>query len=75
VRTAPGTHFQLVLHPPDCCAECRVDRFAASRTAAIQIAAHPTGRDPWYDVPWNNVLLNELDSEMASARSVALARC
>ncbi|MEU6999674.1 MULTISPECIES: hypothetical protein [unclassified Nonomuraea] len=39
---------------------------------AIQIAAHPTGRNPWYDVPWNYVLLNELDSEIASARSVAL---
>ncbi|NJP98554.1 hypothetical protein HCN51_55620 [Nonomuraea sp. FMUSA5-5] len=39
---------------------------------AIQIAAHPTGRNPWYDVPWNEILLNGLDIEIASARSVAL---
>lgn len=46
--------------------------YAAVNLIAFQIAAHPTGRNPWYDVPWNDVLLKELDSEIASAQSVTL---
>ncbi len=37
---------------------------------AFHIAAHPTGRNPWYDVPWTDGLLEALHSEIASARSV-----
>ncbi|MBN6051088.1 hypothetical protein JYK22_03995, partial [Nonomuraea sp. RK-328] len=54
------------------CASTAPFLYAAVNLIAIQIAAHPTGRNPWYDVPWNHVLLHELDREIASARSVTL---
>ncbi|WP_186404160.1 hypothetical protein [[Actinomadura] parvosata] len=42
--------------------------YAAVNLISIQLAAHPSGLHPNYEVPWNYVLLEELDEEIASAR-------
>jgi hypothetical protein len=47
--------------------------YAAVTLIAIQLAAHPTGLNPWYEVPWNHVLLQQLDRKIAWARQVALS--
>ncbi|GGS93974.1 hypothetical protein GCM10010156_60280 [Planobispora rosea] len=46
--------------------------YVTATMIAIQLAAHPTGLHPWYETPWNDGLLAQLDREIASARGFTL---
>lgn len=45
--------------------------YAAVNLTALQLIAHPTGNS-WYGEPWNDMLLKQLEREVAHARNVTL---
>ncbi|MEV4173246.1 hypothetical protein [Nonomuraea sp. NPDC049709] len=47
--------------------------YAAVNLISFRIAAHPTGLNPWYEVPWNDTLLEDLDRAVARARAVTVS--
>ncbi|MEV4353462.1 hypothetical protein [Nonomuraea sp. NPDC049625] len=47
--------------------------YAAVNMTALQLIAHPTGElNPWYEEPWNDMLLEQLEQEVTHARNVTL---
>ncbi|TDD02973.1 hypothetical protein E1292_22365 [Nonomuraea deserti] len=45
--------------------------YAAVNLIALELIAHPTGKlNPWYEEPWNDALLEQLEQEVAHARNV-----